>query len=354
MCWKQFFLSQLPRAALVLALVVEAIAFGLSGVPMLRGRPDELALAVLKDPTNFRVLLFGDSITRLATVRFALGAPGEVGNLATDRYVGLVGSLFLLQRYLRVHASPERVVVALAPSLYQLGNDASIARNNLWLTFNQPDERDFLRTYIPGIGLRDWLPAILNVWERLVDPFSSYLIERRSPPRIEVGSLSANADAAVEFARRAEANNEGVFDHMRRTALSPMNAEALRRLCSLGRHYGFRIDIAWPPLPAQLQTMLTSNGALTELESRIGSILDGRCEFGGFADFNKIRTYPNSAFRNDLAHLFGDGWEQRYTADLREYLSDQRRTAKGDAVEAGDAGRSLPDRPSAGPDGPVR
>jgi hypothetical protein len=344
MCWKRFLLSRLPCSALVLALAVQGIAFGLSGVPILRGRPDELALAVLKDPANYRVLLFGDSITRIATTRFALGPPGEIGNLATDRYVGLVGSLFLLQRYLSAHDRPERVVVVLAPSLYELGDDIGIARDNLWLTFNRPDERDFLRTYIPGIEWRDWLPAVLNVWERLVYPFSSYLIAQYLTLRIEAGSRSAKADAAVEFAPRAEVEKEA-FDHIRRAGLSPMNAEALRRLCNLGKSHGFRIDIAWPPLPAQLRTMLTSSGALAELESGIGSIMEGDCDFGGFVDFNEVRTYPDKAFRNDLAHLFGDGWEQRYAADLREYLTDARRMRKENAIGGG---RSLPGRPAAG------
>jgi hypothetical protein len=344
MSWKQFFSWQLPAAALVLTLVAQGLAFGLSGVPMLRDRPDELALAVLKDPASYRTLLFGDSITRLATVRFALGAPGEVGNLATDKNLGLVGSLFLLQRYLSAHASPKRVVIALAPAQYRAGDDVANARNHLWLTFNQPDERDFLRTHIPGIELRDWLPAILNVWERLVDPFSSFFIQQRLTNRIEVGSLSANADAPVEFATRAETSGEEAFSLARRATLSAINAEALRRLCDLGKNSGFQIEIVWPPIPAQLNTMLTSNGALTALESSIESAMAGRCDFDGFTDFNKIRTYPNRAFRNDLAHLMGEGWEQRYTVDLREHLRG-RDTAKADAIDGSATGRNLPDRP---------
>jgi hypothetical protein len=27
------------------------------------------------------------------------------------------------------------------------------------------------------------------------------------------------------------------------------------------------------------------------------------------------------SFHNDMLHHFGDGWEQRYTSDIREYLS---------------------------------
>jgi len=60
---------------------------------------------------------------------------------------------------------------------------------------------------------------------------------------------------------------------------------------------------------------------------------EGHCDFAGFADFNKIRTYPNLSFRNDLIHLFSYGWEQRYTADLREYLSGLRAPVRVNATE---------------------
>jgi hypothetical protein len=113
MSWNRFLLLQVPCVALALALVAQALAFCLSSVPMRRDRPDELALAVSEDPTEYRTLLFGDSTTRNATARFSLGAPGEVGNLATNGYIGLSGSLFLLQRYLKTHPSPEHVVFAL-------------------------------------------------------------------------------------------------------------------------------------------------------------------------------------------------------------------------------------------------
>jgi hypothetical protein len=349
--WIQFVLLQIPGAALVLALVVQVLAFGLSSVPMLRDRPDELALAVLKGPTNYRTLLFGDSVTRFATLRFSLGTQGEVANLTTHKTLGLIGSLFLLQRYLSAHPSPERVVIVQIPALYHYKDDAREARYNLWYTFGRQDERDFLRTYFPGIDARDWLPAVLDIQERLIEPFFSILAQWRQPPRIEDGSLIANGDAPVEFAARAETDDDQVFLDKRDLAPSAMNTEALRMLCNLGKKHGFKIDIAWPPMPAQLEKLLTSDGQFTQLETRIRSIMDdGHCDFEGFTDFNRIRTYPNLAFRNDLTHLFGDGWEQRYTADMVKYLNGSLNPIPGSglaidshAIEAGGVGGSLPE-----------
>jgi len=347
--WKRFVLLQLPVATLVLMIGIQALAFVLLGVPMRRDRPDELALAVLQDPTNYRVLMFGDSTTRNATVRFSLGAPSEVANLTTNGLIGLNGSLFLLQRYLSTHPSPEHVVLALAPGAYHYENDLRTMRYNLWHTYNRPDERNFLSTYVPGIERRDWLPAVLDVQESVVEPFLSFLKDRylalrnRGAARIEVGVLSANAEAPVELAARAEIAPEEAFADSRDLTIPASNAKSLSRLCDLSKKHGFRVHFVWPPIPAQLESLLASRGALPDLETRIRSIMEGGCDVDGFTDFNKIRPYPNLSFHNDLLHLFGDGWEQRYSADVREYLSGLLHPAG-----AQEAARSPPSSQEAG------
>ena len=357
--WKRFLFLQLPVAALVLTAAVQALAFVLSDIPLWRARYDEVALATLKDPTRYRVLLFGDSITSMAAGRFSFGA--EIGNISTHGGVGVHGALFQLQRYLSTHPSPEHIVLVYAPVGYHERKSVRMARYDMWNVYNLPDERDFLRTYIPGIGQRDWLPAIFDVQERIVEPFTSLVVNWKRQPRMDPGSLAANPDAPAGMAARAETPiDDAIFTPMRDTRVSPAIVEALTRMCSLSRKHGFRIEVAWPPLPAQLENVLTSSGALTELEARISSILEGHCDFAGFTDFNKIRPYPDSAFRNDLIHLFDYGWEQRYTVDLIKYLrglidpvADPSPAIATHAVEASSVGRSLPERPETGPGGPA-
>jgi hypothetical protein len=357
--WKQFLLLQLPVAALMLTLVVQALAFSLSDVPIWRARYDEVALATLKDPTQFRTLLFGDSITSMAAGRFSLGA--GVGNISTHGGVGVHGALFQLQRYLSAHPAPEQIVLVYAPVGYHERPSLRLAHYDMWHVYNRPEERDFLRTYLPGIGQRDWLPAIFDVQERIVEPVSSLLVLRKQSPRMDAGTLTANPDAPAGMAARAEAaDDDPIFKPMLDTRVSPAIVEALTTMCSLGKERGFRIDLAWPPLPPQLIRTLISSGALAALEAKIRSIMEGHCDFGGFADFNKIRTYPDGSFRNDLIHLFDYGWEQKYTADLIKYIGGLRDSipdpapAIGAAVEATDIGRSLPDRPEAASDTPAR
>jgi hypothetical protein len=114
------------------AFCLRAFSWALSDVPMRRDRTDELALAVLSDPTNYQIVLLADSITRNATARFSLGEPGEVANLATHANFGMAGELLLLQRYLSAHPAPKYVVVALAPAMYGWVSDIRLVRYNLW------------------------------------------------------------------------------------------------------------------------------------------------------------------------------------------------------------------------------
>jgi hypothetical protein len=101
--------------------------------------------------------------------------------------------------------------------------------------------------------------------------------------------------------------------------------------------------------------MLISSGALPEEEAKVSAIMaEEHCDFDGFADFNKMRTYANSSFRNDLIHLFDYGWEQRYAVDISKYLhglihpappSTPEPAIGTHAIETTGAGRGLPERP---------
>jgi hypothetical protein len=353
--WKQFMFMKLPIAALAMTAAVQLVAFGLSDVPMWRNRDDEIALATFQDPARYRILLLGDSVTSMATGRFSLGAPGDVANISTNGRVGLHGALFEVQRYLSTHPSPDHVVLAYAPVVYSTWKDQRLLRYTLWRVYNRPEERDFLRTYFPTMGDRDWLPAIMDLQERVGEPFLSLLVQRNRLPHMNNGSLTANPDAPAGMADRPEAAEDKVFSTLLETSVSATTVEALKRLCSLARKHGFQIDAVWPPLPDKLEGMLMSNGALAAEEARVRAIMEeGHCDFAGFTDFNQIRHYPSSSFRNDLIHLFDYGWEQRYTADLIKYMNGLLRPDPAEtpapvvgshAIESTGMGRSLPERP---------
>jgi len=326
--WKRFLFLQFPLSALALALIAQALAFALSGVPMRRDRTDDLALAVMSDPTSYRTVLLGDSITRNATARYSLGGSNQVANLAGHAHIGFVGELFLLQRYLSKHRAPQHVVIAFAPGMYRWVTDTRLARYHLWYTFNQPDERRFLKEYLPDIDHRDWLPAILDLQERILEPFFSFLkdrylaIRKAGPSRIAAGSQDPDPDAPLEFdaATKTITGDSSELNKLDLTP-APVNAESLRQVCRLSEQYGFRVNFVWPPMANELESALIETGILSQLEEQIRSILGDHCRLETVFDFNRIRRYSSSSFHLDMIHLYGAGWEQRYASDLREYLN---------------------------------
>jgi hypothetical protein len=325
--WKHFAFVQFPLAALILALGAQAIAMALANVTPWRFRADELAMAVSNDAENYRILVLGDSKTSRATERFALGPPSEVANLTTHMFIGLSGSLFLVQRYLEKHRPPEHVVLAVSPQLYHFDNNLRLSRYHLWHTFNRPEERSFLSAHHPGMGQRDSLPAILNLQERVIEPFMSLLrhkyaaVRKRGPLAVPKGWIIPDPATQALLSTNADASEDQVTADERDLTMALVNAAALSKLCELSKANGFEIYFVWPPMPDNVDKVLDSSGALSGLESKIRSIMDGRCHLGDFVDLNKTRTYTRSSFQHDLLHLFGDGWEQRYSSDLREYLA---------------------------------
>lgn len=325
--WKRLLFLEFPVAMLAMALIAQALAWALSGVTMRRNRTDELALSVSSDPTNYRVLLLGDSITRNATARFALGAPGEVGNLATHAHFGMAGELLLLQRYLATHAAPQYVVMAFAPAMYQRVSDIRLVRYTLWHTFRGQEEQSFLKSQFPDIDRRDWLPAAADLQVRVVEPFFSFLkaryltLRRNDAARIGSGYLDPDPNTPTTTSKPVSAEVDRVVAEGLKTVDTPVNAEVLHRVCALAERYGFRVKLVWPPMAVELESALAAGGALAQLQEKMRAIMAGQCEVEEIFDFNRVRTYTISSFHLDMIHLFGDGWEQRYASDLRHYLS---------------------------------
>jgi hypothetical protein len=322
---KIFLLLQFPAAALALALVAQAMSWALAGVPMRRDRGDELILAATNDPTNYRIVLLGDSVTRNATSRFALGETGEVANMATNAHFGISGEMLLLQRYLSAHRPPKYVVIVLAPSMYGSVVDLRLVRYNLWETFVKPEERSFLKIYLPDIDLRDWLPAAADMQERIVEPFFSWVKSRyleargRGAAVIAAGALDPDPNAPTTSSTvfpnaLANAVAEGFS-----TVPAPLNAAALHQVCALSKQHGFRVKLAVPPQVPEIENAAITSGAAAELERNVRSVM-ADCQIGEITDFSRIRTYTAASFQRDMSHLYGEGWEQRYASDLRNYL----------------------------------
>jgi hypothetical protein len=313
-------LIQFPLLLIVIAALAQALSMALSHVPLRRNRIDELALAVVDDPTNYPIVLFGDSITRNATTRYAVDpAPGEVANIATQAYAGLQSGLFLLERYLESHKPPQYFVITASPEDYFQVPDHKMVHYYDWNVFSRPSEREFLKSYMPDIDAQDRYPAVLNLQENILERLIGLL--KGSPPHLESGARAPDPNPVLEPRSENLSNPATLAIRFAHTLeLAPMQEAVLTRICALSEQYGFHVAIVWPPAPPELLEIWRNSGQLPALEKRIYAITGKNCNFvGPIVNLNDSRTYTNFDLRS--YHLRGPGWEQRFALDLRNYLA---------------------------------
>ena len=319
MNWKRFLLLRVPLVLVVILVIGQALAMSLRDITLRRSYMDDLALAVERDHTPHRVVLLGDSITLMATRRVQLGrGPQDVANLATIAWAGAAAELFLLERYLVSHPAPQYVIYASAVDDLQNNDSPQLVHYYDWNVYTQPAERAFLRKYVPGIDARENWPAVLNVQENIFERLLS--LAKRSPP------LMPNPDHAPDPNVHTEPTTDnrmgGPIQQQRmhqKLILGTLQQAVFSRICQLSETYGFQLNIVWPPLPQPVKQAWENKGEFGPLNAQIQSVLANGCNAGPQFDVDTLRTYTN--FNRDGFHLHGEGWEERYAADLSGYIT---------------------------------
>jgi hypothetical protein len=315
--WKRFLFLQFPVAIVAFFLIAQILAFILAHVPLRRERTDDFALAVLQDSKPHRILLFGDSTTHLATKAFNIGRQEDVLNLTSHASFGLAGDALLLQRYLTAHPAPAYVVLSNNPRLYTADENIKLYRYYLWNVFRQPDERAFLRSLYPTMTDRDGFPAILNTDERIVEPLESLIVQGqpkydnlgpdpRSDASLEPASYNAATDATLTLIRDDP------------LILTQPAREAIDKMCQLSAKYGFSIQFVWPPSHFSVEMVWKATGRLDALTQQIRDAAQS-CTDISFYNTNDDAAY--SSFDHLGGHIRGEGWNQKFTSDLRNHLA---------------------------------
>jgi hypothetical protein len=308
---------RVPVAVLAILVVCQVLDAGLRHVKLRRSNLDDLALAVESEAAAYRVVVLGDSITREAR-RFWLGrGRTDAVDLATISWTGAAAEVFLLERYLRHHPAPRLVVYAVAPDDLQTSVSARVVRYHDWRVYDRPEERAFLRRFVPGIDARDWLPAAFDVQERIVEPLLS-LAARGAPsmpagfrapdPLVQPDVLDADRSAWASAQRRMG----------RALVVGALQEAALLRICRLSESFGFRFALVWAPVPPVVLQAWRQNGQFERLNARVRALLGTGCHAAAPFDMNTVRRY--TSFDRDALHLRSDAWEERYAADLAAYI----------------------------------
>jgi hypothetical protein len=314
--WRRFLFLQFPLAAAIMLVVAQVLAWLLADVPLRRERTDDFAIAVVQEHSLHRLLLFGESTTRMATKAYNVGDPGDVLNLTSEGFFGLAGDALLLQRYLTAHPAPAYVVLSNNPHLYTIEEDVGQYRRYLWSLFRQPDEHIFLHSLYPTIANHDMLPAVLNTQERIVEPFLSLLT--RGPAKYDELGLDPRGDVPLEpasFNAAADSTIELIRDDPLK--LTQSGQKAINKICQLSAQYGFSVEFLWSPSHVSAVSAWKESGRFAALEQEIRDAAQS-CVNISFYNSNDVIAYPS--FDHEGTHLRGEGWKQRFTSDLRNHL----------------------------------
>jgi hypothetical protein len=317
--WKRFLFVRLPVAGIAVGLLCQLIAVLLANLPLRRNAIDEMALAVLNDRQPHRIVLLGDSIIRDATRSYGVGSLTDVLNMTTQGFVGLAGDMFLLERYLQTHRPPEYVVIAAAPDDYDANLDPRMVHYYMWNTFTKPNERAFLKQFLPTIDAREHDPAAMDLQERIIERLIT--LTRPNPARFYPPPPPPDAQAPLESASDNLATPEAQESRLRghTLALAPMDRAAMSGLCQLGRRYGFSLNVVWAPMPPLVVKGRAESGQLMDLNNQLHDIFTSiGCEVAPIFNMNDVQTFTN--FDSLAFHLRGSGWEQRAVLILSQYL----------------------------------
>ena len=314
----RFLALRLPVAALVLALAVELVAWGLSGVGPQRHPLDRTVAALSAGSVTGDTVLMGDSVTQDVAGMFRLADPGTLANLTTNKASGPLGSVLLLRRYLEQTPSVRRVVVAATPEFFTFMPEGETARVYLSTVFTRDEERSVLSAAGLPMQTEDWKPAILDFEARVFDRLSALAVaqpvlvgDRQPDPALPVEDRGGNAVKEETIRTRMKAD----------IPIDPGASFAIESLCALAKERGIALYFVWAPVPDSVYRFWSTAGSLQELQGRLIALGDGACRAVRFYDMNGSRRYPDFAFR-DSDHLRRPGWTNVYAMALRDFLAE--------------------------------
>lgn len=315
--WLIFFCLKLPLAALAVGIIVEALAWSLSGVTLHRHNVDDLANAVEHDSHSYKVVLLGDSVTHNVANKYRIGAPNEVADITTHAFAGLPGSYFLLRRYLESGHRPELVVLALSRHVLTEPMDRSSFDYYLTSVFRKPYERSFLQEHFRDYVDYSWRPAALSMTTRIGEPLFSLL--RHPGDQIWV-SPESPAEHPILDQIPEYSPDPAVFKHIVTSSweMRPEAQALLEAFCQLSHDYHFSFRIIWAPMAPDLHAALVSSGAIPHLNEQVSSILRDAKLDATIYDSSDKQNYPY--FDRGLLHIRGLGWEQTYANELTNYI----------------------------------
>jgi len=318
--WRKFISVTFPVTLIFIALLVEVFSYLLKDVPLRRHDLDRLVVALQEgDAINSPTVLLGDSITQDVLKGYRVAPIGEVANLTTNKASGVVGSLFLLERYLEKNIPPKRIIFASTPEFFGYDPEGKAAEIYLTSVFNKAKERNWLLEHMGGkFDKQKVEPAILNIEGKIGYKILSLLMlapnslieGEEIPGKIPVLE-SSPVHHSIQVSIDNRANNPLI--------LSKIVESALVDICKLTPEANLYFVVA--PMPETTYLKRKEKGEIKKIKNKLLEQLKNSCLKVDFIDINEHRIFPDIAMR-DPDHLRRPGWTAEYARLLKQIIKE--------------------------------
>ena len=318
--WRKFIIVTFPVALIFIALFVEFFSYILKDVPLRRHDLDRLVVALQEgDAVNSPTVLLGDSITQDVLKSYRIAPKGEVANLTTNKANGVVGSMFLLERYLEKNAPPKRIVFASTPEFFGYDPEGKAAEIYVTSVFNKTEERSWLLKNMNSIfNSKRIEPAILNIESKI--GYKALALFALTPDSLIEGDEIPNKMPVLESSSIHSSIQKGINGRSNEPLiLSKIVGAALTNICKMIPKIDFYFIVA--PMPKTTYLKRKEKGEIDSLRNKLLEHLNGSCSNINFIDINEYRVFPDIAMR-DSDHLRRPGWTAEYARLLKEIIRD--------------------------------
>ena len=316
--WRKFISVTFPVTLILIALLAEVFSYLLKDVPLRRHDLDRLVIALQEGRAiNAPTVLLGDSITQDVLKSYRIAPKGEVANLTTNKANGVVGSMFLLERYLEKNTPPKRIVFASTPEFFGYDPEGKAAEVYLTSVFNKIEEQKWLLKHMSNVFDNQKIePAILNIEGKigykilaLLASVPDSLIEGNEIPDQMPALESSPTHLSVQRGIDSRANKPLV--------LSEIVGTALTSICKMTPEADLYFVVA--PMPKTTYLERKEKGEINKLKNELFEYLNSSCLKVNFIDINVNRIFPDIAMR-DSDHLRRPGWTAEYARLLKQII----------------------------------
>jgi len=318
--WRKFISVTFPLVFIVVALLAEAISFFLKDIPLRRHDLDRLVVVLEEGKAiNAPTVLLGDSITQDVLKNYRVAPIGEVANLTTNKASGVVGSMFLLGRYLEKNIPPKRVVFASTPEFFGYDPEGKAAEIYLTSVFNKTEEQRWLLKYMSNVFDDQKIePAILNIEGKIGYKILALLTS--TPDSLIEGSEVSNQMPVLESSSIHPSVQRGINSRSNNPLiLSKIVEHALTTICKTLPETDLYFVLA--PMPETTYLKRKEKSEIKKIKNKLLKQLKNSCLKVGFIDINEHRVFPDIAMR-DSDHLKRPGWTAEYARLLKQIIKE--------------------------------